>query len=384
MPNIIKQVVSDGSDSGTQSIKMLVKGNGQIINDSDSGTQSIKMIVKDNERGPQGEQGEAGMAATINAGQVYIVPEGEQAVINTGTSSNATFDFYIPKGAKGDPGEDGAIHYTAGSGIEITSDNVINATGSAVATWGDIEGTLSDQTDLKNALDEKQHTLTAGTNITIEDNTISASGGTYTAGTGLNLTGNEFSVDTTTIAEKSDIPTVNNATLTIQNNGTSVATFTANSASDTTANIVSPVQIGSVISQPTSVAYVDTANIVDEAVTADKIDFTTLGGNYSTSEADTGFTWIDGKIIYKKTVDIGNLPNNTSKSVAHNISNLSTLVKIEGAAKSSTGFLPLPTVLTVAANQVGVTVDSTNVNIYTGLDRSSYSGYVTLYYTKSN
>lgn len=42
------------------------------------------------------------------------------------------------------------------------------------------------------------------------------------------------------------IPTVNNATLTIQNNGTNVATFTANSATNTTANIVSPVNVGSV------------------------------------------------------------------------------------------------------------------------------------------
>ena len=43
--------------------------------------------------------------------------------------------------------------------------------------WGDIGGTLADQTDLKNALDAKQGTLTAGTGITINDNVISATGG---------------------------------------------------------------------------------------------------------------------------------------------------------------------------------------------------------------
>lgn len=37
--------------------------------------------------------------------------------------------------------------------------------------WGNITGTLSDQTDLQNALDAKQDTLTAGTNITIEEDT---------------------------------------------------------------------------------------------------------------------------------------------------------------------------------------------------------------------
>ena len=35
--------------------------------------------------------------------------------------------------------------------------------------WGNITGTLSNQTDLQNALDAKQDTLTAGTNITIEE-----------------------------------------------------------------------------------------------------------------------------------------------------------------------------------------------------------------------
>lgn len=40
-------------------------------------------------------------------------------------------------------------------------------------------------------------------------------------------------------------------------------------------------RVGTVLSEPTSVAYVDTANIVDEAVTSDKIDFSTLGNQSS-------------------------------------------------------------------------------------------------------
>lgn len=43
-----------------------------------------------------------------------------------------------------------------------------------------------------------------------------------------------------TYAKKTELPTVNNATLTIQKNGTNVATFTANSASAATANITVP------------------------------------------------------------------------------------------------------------------------------------------------
>ena len=46
--------------------------------------------------------------------------------------------------------------------------------------------------------------------------------------------------------------------------------------------------------------------------------------DYSTSEVDTGYTWTDGSPIYKKTINIGALPNATTKSVAHNISNFGT------------------------------------------------------------
>ena len=42
------------------------------------------------------------------------------------------------------------------------------------------------------------------------------------------------------LINKPTIPTVNNATLTIQKNGSTVATFTANSSTSTTANIVVP------------------------------------------------------------------------------------------------------------------------------------------------
>lgn len=44
-------------------------------------------------------------------------------------------------------------------------------------SWGGITGTLSTQADLQTALNSKQNTLTAGTNITISGNTISSSGG---------------------------------------------------------------------------------------------------------------------------------------------------------------------------------------------------------------
>lgn len=155
----------------------------QIVSEQGDGVQSIKMIVRSNERGPEGVQGIPGEAATIEAGQAYSVPAGSQpAVMNVGTSSNAKFDFYIPKGEAGErgekgepgrPGVDGAIQYTAGSGINISSNHVISATGGE-AKWGEITGNITDQTDLINEIDTRSQHLTAGDAITITNNVISA------------------------------------------------------------------------------------------------------------------------------------------------------------------------------------------------------------------
>lgn len=86
-----------------------------------------------------------------------------------------------------------------------------SAGGISSVEWGDITGTLSDQTDLNTALEAKADTSSLAT---------VATSGLYS-----DLTG---------------APTVNNATLTIQKNGTTVNSFTANASSNVTANITVP------------------------------------------------------------------------------------------------------------------------------------------------
>lgn len=81
-----------------------------------------------------------------------------------------------------------------------------------------------------------------------------AQGKTYTNGTGINIVGTVISIDGT-VAQKSDLPTVNNATLTIQKNGTTVTSFTANSATPTTANITVPTTAADVNALPDSTKY---------------------------------------------------------------------------------------------------------------------------------
>lgn len=85
------------------------------------------------------------------------------------------------------------------------------------------------------AIGGKQNTLTAGANITISGDEISATDTTYTAGTGLSLTGTEFSADTTVLTTQTDL---SNGLATKQNTLTAGSNIQINndtiSATDTT------------------------------------------------------------------------------------------------------------------------------------------------------
>lgn len=70
---------------------------------------------------------------------------------------------------------------------------------------------------------------------------------------------------------KPTIPTVNNGTLTIQQNGTNVQTFTANQSANATANVETIYSVDVSSTQPIT-QVVSTAMIQDEAVTTAKID----------------------------------------------------------------------------------------------------------------
>ena len=123
--------------------------------------------------------------------------------------------------------------------------------------------------------------------------------------------------------------------------------------------------------------------IPDNTVTSSMIDWTTMPGSYSTTEQKTPCTWIDGKPIYKKTIDFGALPNTTNKRVNHNISNLGRIIKIEQSIDNNgTGFLEISSGnpnnnifnLYGTATEIGVTAND---------DRSGCHAYFTLWYTKT-
>lgn len=119
-----------------------------------------------------------------------------------------------------------------GSGLTVSSGGVLSATGGGVAdsvAWGHITGTLADQTDLQDELDAKANAADLAT---------VATSGSYND-----------------LTNKPTIPTVNNATLTIQKNSTSVGTFTANASQNNTINITVPTTAADVSALPDSTKY---------------------------------------------------------------------------------------------------------------------------------
>ena len=133
--------------------------------------RGVHIEVISNDRGPQGEKGDTGEGlrildayetyeeliaahrigkpgdAYIAAGKVYVWSSRDNAWQDTGILRGPQGEAG-PQGPQGEPG---------------------------INTWGSITGDIGDQTDLQEALDEKQNQLTSGRGIAIEDDEISTS-----------------------------------------------------------------------------------------------------------------------------------------------------------------------------------------------------------------
>ena len=105
---------------------------------------------------------------------------------------------------------------------------------------------------------------------------------------------------------------------------------------------------------------------------------------YSTSEVKTNKIWVNNKPVYRKVVDIGNLPNNSRKEVAHNITNLDDIIYCSAIIDNGTTYRQLPVSSPLDTNYaIDVYANSTYIVIDTGNDRTSYSGYAIVEYTKT-
>lgn len=116
----------------------------------------------------------------------------------------------------------------------------------------------------------------------------------------------------------------------------------------------------------------------------DEIASSSSSADYSLTERVVG-TWIDGRVLYEKTVDLGALPNATNKNVAHGISNLYCVCVVDGIAVDPTDshtYKPLPFPI-AGTGTITYYIDNTYVHITTTNDQTGYTGYLTMRYTKT-
>ena len=114
-------------------------------------------------------EGAPGKASSLSIGRVETLPAGSQATASiTGEPPDQVLNLGIPKG---EDGTGSSSSYTlppatpdtlggvkVGRGLSITEDGTLSATGASgtsQAEWGGIGGTLSNQSDLKEALEAK-------------------------------------------------------------------------------------------------------------------------------------------------------------------------------------------------------------------------------------
>lgn len=175
---------------------------------------------------------------------------------------NSTGAKMIYKYGTTSPGTTATTSWQANSVISLTYDTLLNSSGCWVMNdhlddttggSGSVEYTLSGSGD------DDEYTITAtptsgtATSATIPAATTTDAGVMTAAdktkldgvatGAEVNVQANWNESDTTSdayIQNKPTIPTVNNATLTVQKNGTSVGTFTANASTNKTINVTVP------------------------------------------------------------------------------------------------------------------------------------------------
>lgn len=111
-----------------------------------------------------------------------------------------------------------------------------------------------------------------------------------------------------------------------------------------------------------------------------------LGEEYRTVER------YNGKPVYAKLVDFGNLPNETVKYIPHGVANIEDIAFVSGSAKNGSSVVYIPsatgdTYVNESPYIVGLVwacgASETNVYIVTNANRTSWTGKILIKYTKT-
>lgn len=121
--------------------------------------------------------------------------------------------------------------------------------------------------------------------------------------------------------------------------------------------------------------------VVNETVTQVNENTTDISNSqtYAITETLTGETWIDNKPIYRRVFDYGQLPNNSSVGVTHNIP-IDTPIKCFGIVYRASS--PVNSWTTPTAN-IFIDLDKSQVYATTTSDRRDLTCKAILEYTKT-
>lgn len=99
-------------------------------------------------------------------------------------------------------------------------------------------------------------------------------------------------------------------------------------------------------------------------------------------EVETNKRWINGEKIYKKTFKINSFPNATEDTYDLNVAH-SFVIAVYGIMTDGANFLTLPWVYYTGINTaVTAYTVAGQLKVAAGIDRSGYSGYITVEYIK--
>lgn len=96
-------------------------------------------------------------------------------------------------------------------------------------------------------------------------------------------------------------------------------------------------------------------------------------------------TDFDGIARTFQTVNFGNMPNSTTKNVAHGVTGIDRFIKYEASLKDTNNIsLPLPFVrASGGTDNIELRLSTTNITVTTNSTNFvNFSAYITIYYTK--
>lgn len=192
--------------------------------------------------------------------------------------------------------------------------------------------------------------------------------------------------NTTNIGNLSNLTTTANTNLVSAINEVDSEADTNTTAIGTLANLETVVKtnlVGAVNEINSNVGDLSTLDTSTKTSLVGAVNEIIGNESYSETEVKTNKVWIDGSPIYRKVINFGNLPNNSTKRVSHNISNLGRIIRFDAISSYQTTILPIPYVSDTTAYDINIYFTDTEIDIATYFDRSSYTAYIVLEYTKS-